>query len=226
MSGHCPNHGPYDEAVCPFPPPHGYEGKQGSPPSLDDDAPTDFGDHRGRHGYNDSGEEPTEIPGSGRRGRILDDDEEPTDLGRGGGYGDIDVTELESPNVETLAVLWVKEGRRRGRTYPIKHGTVVGRKEGNLLLDDPKVSSMHAKFNMEGDNFVVWDFGSVNGTFVNGRRIREATVLEENDMVKIGETVFVVKLLEPKQKRKPANNAAKPAKGTGKKAPTGNKAKK
>ena len=71
-----------------------------------------------------------------------------------------------------------------------------------MILDDPKVSSMHAKFNMEDDDFVVWDFGSSNGTYVNGKKIREATVLEENDLVKIGDTVFVVKLLEPRPKRR------------------------
>jgi hypothetical protein len=220
MSGHCPNHGPYDGDACPFPPPHGNEGISGGPPSLDDDAPTDLGNHQGGGRYDNSGEEPTEIPGGGRRGRFLDEDEEETDLGRGR-HDDLDVTELESPNLVTLAMLWVKEGRKRGRTYPVKHGTVVGRKEGNLILDDPKVSSMHAKFNMEGDNFVVWDFGSANGTYVNGKRIREATILEENDLVKIGETVFIVKLLEPRLKKRVTRAASK-----SKKPPTGKKTKK
>lgn len=215
MSGHCPNHGPYDGDVCPYAPPHGDEGRPGNP-SLDDEAPTDFGDHRGRGRYDNSGEEPTEIPGGGKRGRFLDEDEEETDYGRGR-HDELDVTELESPNVVTLAMLWVKEGRRRGRTYPIKHGTVVGRKEGDLILDDPKVSGMHAKFNMEGDNFVVWDFGSVNGTYVNGKRIREATILEENDLVKIGETVFVVKLLEPRIRKKVVNTVSKSRKPASKK---------
>lgn len=219
MSGHCPNHGPYEGEACPYPPPHGNEGRPENP-SLDDDAPTDLGDHRGA-GYDISGEEPTEIPGGGRRGRFLDDDEEETDYGRGR-YDELDVTELESPTVVTLAMLWVKEGRRRGRTYPIKHGTVVGRKEGDLILDDPKVSGMHAKFNMEGDNFVVWDFGSANGTLVNGKKIREATILEENDLVKIGETIFVVKLLEPRQRKKTASSSSKSRKPA-KKRTTGNK---
>lgn len=216
MSGHCPNHGPYDGDACPYPPPHGNEGREN--PSLDDEAPTDLGDRR--YGY-DNGEEPTEIPGGGgRRGRLLDEDEQETEYGRGR-LDELDVTELENPNVVTLAMLWVKEGYKRGRTYPVKHGTVVGRKEGNLILDDPKVSSMHAKFNMEGERFVVWDFGSVNGTYVNGKRIREATVLEENDLVKIGDTVFVVKLLEPRPKKKVAASASKSRKPAPKKPATG-----
>ena len=218
MSGFCPNHGPFDGNACPFPPPHGDVGGRPENPSPldDDDIPTEPPGGYGGPVY-DSGEEPTEIPGGRGRGGFFDESEEPTEFGYGG-YDGLDVTELEAPPTVTLALLWVKEGRKRGRTYPIKHGTLVGRKEGDLILDDPKVSSMHAKFKMEGEDFVVWDFGSSNGTYVNGKQIREATVLDENDEVKIGETVFIVKLLEPKPKRKGA--AGKPAakKSTAKKS--------
>lgn len=202
MSGFCPNHGPYDGNACPFPPPHGnIGGRPENPSPLDDeDAPTEPPGGYSKPAY-DTGEEPTDLPGGQRRGGFVTEDEEPTEYGSSG-HEDMDFTELEAPPTVTLALLWVKEGRRRGRTYPIKHGTLVGRKEGDLILDDPKVSNMHAKFNMEGDDFVVWDFGSSNGTWVNGKKIREATVLEENDLVKIGETVFVVKLLEPRTKRR------------------------
>jgi hypothetical protein len=108
-----------------------------------------------------------------------------------------DVTELEvTTGGGPLAMLWVKEGPRRGKFYPIRHGAVIGRNEGNLILDDPKVSGSHAKFTMEKNDFFVWDLGSANGTYVNGKRIREATLLYENDHIKIGDTIFVVKLLE------------------------------
>jgi hypothetical protein len=204
--GFCSIHGPFDGPACPYP--HGESRPQNPTPlGNDDDAPTDLGGGGGYSpGYGDA-EAPTEIPG--RRQGILDaDDAEATDIGRGARD---DVTELESPQTVTLAMLWVKEGRRRGKYYPIRHGTVVGRKEGGLILDDPKVSSMHAKFNLEGADFVVWDFGSANGTFVNGKRIREAYVLEENDEVRIGETLFVVKLLDSKPHRKKPAVAAKKA---------------
>jgi len=213
MSGFCPNHGPFKEDTCPYPPPHGDIGGRPEKPSpLDDEVSTDLGNSR-----HDSGEEPTEMPRNAGRNSFLDEDEAPTEYGRGK-YDDLDVTELEAPSSVTLAMLWVKDGHRRGRTYPIKAGMIVGRKEGGLIIDDPKVSSMHAKFTMEGDNFVVWDFGSSNGTYVNGKKIREATVLEENDLVKIGDTVFVVKLLNPRAKRKVTRNITKPTKSAVKKS--------
>jgi len=215
MSGFCPNHGPYDSATCPFPPPHGDKDRPGKPFLSDDEATTDLGNGRVRRGHNDSGEEPTEIPN--RNGRILDDDDETTDYGSGG-YDELDVTELEAPSTVTLAMLWIKEGRRRGKTCNVYNGMVVGRKESGLILDDPKVSSMHAKFKMEGDNLVVWDLGSSNGTYVNGKVIRGATILDENDLVKIGDTVFVVKLLTPRPKRKVATTAPKQKKTAAKKS--------
>ena len=72
----------------------------------------------------------------------------------------------------------------------------MGRKSGDLILDDPKVSNPHAKFKFENDAFEIWDFGSKNGTFVNGERIRSATKLKENDEVKIGDITFVLKVLD------------------------------
>jgi pSer/pThr/pTyr-binding forkhead associated (FHA) protein len=95
-----------------------------------------------------------------------------------------------------LGILWVKDGNRRGCIYNIKDSSVVGRREGDLIIDDPKVSNPHAKFTVEDGQFIVWDFGSRNGTFVNGERIRAATLLKENDIIKIGDSTFILKILE------------------------------
>jgi hypothetical protein len=172
---------------------------------LEDDLPTNLGFGSGTTAPTaapggDEGD--TEIPASRRAsaGRAPDfDDEEETNLGRAA--VEEDVTELEEVTTPVLGLLWAREGMRRGKYYPIKNGTVIGRKEGDLILDDPKVSGTHAKFRIENDQFVIWDMASANGTMVNGERIREATILEENDQIKIGESVFVIKLLDPKPKR-------------------------
>ena len=124
----------------------------------------------GRSFGNEEGE--TEIPSSRRRGILDFDEEEVTELPkhRRGDDDDADKTELNEPPSITLGMLWAKEGSRRGHLYPIKHGTVIGRKEGKILLDDPKVSSRHAKFTVEDDDFVVWDLASANGTYVNDKQ--------------------------------------------------------
>jgi hypothetical protein len=156
---------------------------------LEDDLPTDFGS------ADISLSMPTESHAVGNT------DGEETEIPRSLREGD-DLTELEVSIPAVMGLLWVKEGPRRGKYYPIKHGTVIGRKEGSLILDDPKVSSRHAKFTIEDEDFVIWDLGTSNGTMVNGRKIREATSLVENDLIKIGESVFVIKLLDAKPMRK------------------------
>lgn len=226
--GFCPAHGPYEGSTCPYPPPHTKSAHQPSSSSrpLDDDLPTDVGGYKpvrpappnplnsddlptdlevdyisntsSGNRFNESEAPPTST--RARHGILDYDNEDETQLGR---MSRDDVTELDVTPVGTLCMIWVKEGSRRGRFYPVHHGLVVGRKEGGLILDDPKVSSAHAKFTMEDDQFFVWDFGSSNGTYVNGKKIRKATLLEENDLIKIGDTVFVVKLLESDIKRKP-----------------------
>jgi len=114
------------------------------------------------------------------------------------------------------AILWVKEGDRRGHYFPIHHRTVIGRDEGNVILDDHRVSGQHAKITIENGKYFIWDLASANGTYVKGRRIREATPLEENDRIKIGDTVFVVKFLD--ERKKPAKRTSVKRKTTASKA--------
>jgi hypothetical protein len=229
MPGVCEVHGPYDGPACPYSPPHtdSARGRPARPnPLADDDLVTDpggsddneaTGPTLARGSRKDDGEAETEI--GGRRGRFEADAEEDelTVVDKG-----LDETQppLDRAPKPTLGLLWVKEGTRPGKIYPLRDGTVIGRqweKEGDLVLDERGVSGRHAKFKLEKSQFEIWDMGSSFGTFVNGRQIREATVLEENDLVKIGETVFLVKLLESKPRRR--TPPKKPArKSTGKKS--------
>ena len=189
----CPEHGPYDASFdsCPQ-----CGGAPSSPRSMDE-LETDIGYSRTPAMNDDMGDE-TVIPGkrkpdyaTGFSTTVLS-----SDIGRA-----MDETMLDgSYQALVEAILWVKSGNRRGRYYPIKHGTVIGRKEGNLILDDLTVSGTHAKITQEGKKYTIWDFGSANGTFVNGKRVREATPIDENDEIKIGDTVFVFKLLSAKKK--------------------------
>jgi len=54
-----------------------------------------------------------------------------------------------------------------------------------VFLDDVTVSRRHAELTREGKVFTIRDLGSLNGTFVNKRRI-ESSTLEDDDEVQIG----------------------------------------
>ena|SRR5579862_3302645 len=68
----------------------------------------------------------------------------------------------------------------------------VGRNPANALpIDDPSVSSFHAKIETDANGVFVSDLFSSNGTYVNGERILTLK-LEDGDRVRFGkvESVF------------------------------------
>ena len=68
----------------------------------------------------------------------------------------------------------------------------IGRSpENGLVIDNPAVSHYHARvFNEEG-RLMLEDFGSMNGTFVNGQRVKMVT-LKPGDSVGIGKHTIVI----------------------------------
>lgn len=91
--------------------------------------------------------------------------------------------------------LRVESGKARGRVFalPADSGIVIGRDAGcDLVLDDPRASRMHARIEVSGDEVMLSDLGSHNGSFVNGERVGR-TALEPSDRVRIGDHVFSVR---------------------------------
>lgn len=69
----------------------------------------------------------------------------------------------------------------------------VGRRiDLHLPLTSPGVSKIHAEILALGDVILLRDLNSTNGTFVNGRRIIEASPLSEGDLVQFADFVFRV----------------------------------
>jgi diguanylate cyclase (GGDEF)-like protein len=62
----------------------------------------------------------------------------------------------------------------------------IGRGSGcDIQLPDISVSREHARIATEGDDFVVEDLGSTNGTYVNGRKVTRH-VLQAGDKIRVG----------------------------------------
>jgi pSer/pThr/pTyr-binding forkhead associated (FHA) protein len=87
----------------------------------------------------------------------------------------------------TSALLIMQRGPSVGARFLLDaERTVAGRStDADVFLDDVTVSRKHAEFVREQDEFVVRDIGSLNGTYVNRRRI-DAAVLRAGDEVQIG----------------------------------------
>jgi len=64
---------------------------------------------------------------------------------------------------------------------------VIGRvAECDLTLNSRKASRRHAEVRYEGEQVLIEDLGSTNGTFVNGERLRRPRVLQPGDRIHIG----------------------------------------
>ncbi len=75
---------------------------------------------------------------------------------------------------------------------------VFGRaKDCAVAIDDRTLSRRHAAFTVAGGRVSVEDLGSLNGTFVGGVRIEEATEVGDGRLVGLGEQVKVLVGAEP-----------------------------
>ena len=89
--------------------------------------------------------------------------------------------------VEGTALVVRSGGGRAGETFPLDGDRiVVGRSpDCDVFLDDVTVSRSHAVLSRDEDGFTIEDQASLNGTYVNRRRVEKAK-LEDGDEVQIG----------------------------------------
>jgi pSer/pThr/pTyr-binding forkhead associated (FHA) protein len=89
--------------------------------------------------------------------------------------------------------LGVISGPHAGSVVKVDGALTVGRShECALTLNDPKVSRRHATLSSDGTGLALRDDKSLNGTWLNDRRIAAPSALAVGDRVRIGSSEFVV----------------------------------
>jgi hypothetical protein len=78
-------------------------------------------------------------------------------------------------------------GGRAGETFVLEEERItIGRSpDCEIFLDDVTVSRKHAVVGRSDDRFTIADEGSLNGTFVNKKRV-ESAELENGDEIQVG----------------------------------------
>ena len=63
--------------------------------------------------------------------------------------------------------------------------------DSTVVISDPRVSRRHALIRWQEDRYWFFDFGSSNGSYLNGKRVTTARQLRPGDVVRIAEHAFV-----------------------------------
>lgn len=96
-----------------------------------------------------------------------------------------------------MARLRVVSGPLAGQTIDVDNEVVIGREDTDLTIDDVELSRRHAVVRRHASRLQVEDLGSTNGTYVDGTRIEEPTILGGGAEIQIGITKLVVEGVLP-----------------------------
>lgn len=84
-----------------------------------------------------------------------------------------------------------QNGKKQQKSYALP--LLIGKEISNhLLLTGWRVSKQHARFFVEGQAIYIEDFGSLHGTFVNGKRISRYGPIHVADQIVIGPCLLAV----------------------------------
>ena len=94
---------------------------------------------------------------------------------------------------KAIPILMALSGDKCGTKYPLDQDTIrLGRHpDCEVVVDVNAVSRFHAHIVRAGDRFVIEDLESRNGTFLNGKKAVGRVPLDDNDRIKICDTLFV-----------------------------------
>lgn len=95
-------------------------------------------------------------------------------------------TRIQTKNVD--ARLHIPNGLAKQSEYELSEGTyTIGRGKGcDIVLLDKKSSRKNSEIHKEGDRYFIRDLDSSNGTFVNGKPIKDQELVHD-DLIRIGE---------------------------------------
>ena len=101
--------------------------------------------------------------------------------------GELTLDALDDLGLKGPALVVRSGGGRAGETFvPDGERTTIGRSpDCGIFLDDVTVSRRHAVLVTSGGTFTIEDQGSLNGTYVNRKRI-ETAQLSDGDELQIG----------------------------------------
>jgi len=102
-------------------------------------------------------------------------------------------------------VAWLEDPQ--SNRVPIKGSCALGRSVSNeLTIPDDRVSRRHALIQLQRENeFWLVDFGSRNGTYLNGQRLTRPIRLRHGDRITVGHVEFTFHQPQPRKEGGPGS---------------------
>lgn len=102
------------------------------------------------------------------------------------------ISKIQQRPFAKSSALVVIYGADLGRKFDLDEGrTSIGRSpKSDIQIDHDSVSRAHVKLTVENGRTSIEDVGSTNGTFLNDEALTGRVTLRNNDLVKVGRTVF------------------------------------
>jgi pSer/pThr/pTyr-binding forkhead associated (FHA) protein len=107
-----------------------------------------------------------------------------------GSVNELGLVEGDSFEPTQIAII---TGRNAGSSLPIdgKKEILIGRAaSSDLVIGDEFASSMHAKLVLVGEDWVLQDLNSTNGTFLDGKKVTTPATIRAGMNIRIGTTNF------------------------------------
>lgn len=97
------------------------------------------------------------------------------------------------------------EGRKTVVPF-VREEITIGRQEGNTIrLTERNVSRRHARLLRQNGHVVVEDLGSYNGVRINGERIQGSSVVQDGDLIQIGDYDLAIQTEQATQPAEPSD---------------------
>jgi DNA-binding winged helix-turn-helix (wHTH) protein len=78
--------------------------------------------------------------------------------------------------------------------------TTLGRSDScAVVIALPVISRLHARIELQHDRYLLFDAGSANGTFVNGKRIEQGVQLSTGDEIWLGSSDVALHFADPEE---------------------------
>jgi hypothetical protein len=100
---------------------------------------------------------------------------------------------IEDPDGFEPNQIAMLSGRAAGTSIPLedKREVLIGRSSGcDMVLTDEFASNTHAKLLKVGEDWVLQDLNSTNGTFLDGKKVTTPITIRPNMTIRIGTTNF------------------------------------